>query len=104
MSALDATAADAGRARHGWWLAGSYLAVVAVVSAYLAYRFIWAPANSELLGVYLILLSMPWSMLGFRLLDGAGGAAVGIALVALGVAANAYILYRVGGGRGRSSV
>jgi hypothetical protein len=70
------------------------LAVVALVCLYLGYRFVYRPANSELLGVYLVVLALPWSLLAAAL--GTVGLALG---VPGGVALNAWLLFRLAGGR-----
>lgn len=82
------------RFRAGWRLAGPYLLLVAAVALYVGYRLLFRPANSELVGVYLVVLGLPWSLLG-----AAGGViGIGLALVA-GIGLNAWLLYRLGGGR-----
>ena len=43
------------------WLAGTYLALVALAGLYLAYRLLFAPTNSEFAGMPLLVLSLPWS-------------------------------------------
>jgi hypothetical protein len=43
------------------WLAGAYLVLVGLAGVYVAYRLLFAPANSEFAGMPLLILALPWS-------------------------------------------
>ncbi len=78
---------------RAWLLAGPYLGLVLLCAGYIAYRLTFAPANSELLGVYLVFLSLPWSLMAAPLgMAGLVGGVVG------GIGLNAWLLYRLGRG------
>jgi hypothetical protein len=47
--------------RWDLWLPGVYLGLVALSVSYLGYRLIFAPTNSEFAGMPLLLLALPWS-------------------------------------------
>ncbi len=71
-------------------LPGAYLVLVALSGAYLGVRLVFFPINSELAGLPLLILSLPWSDgLASRL--GAGGIAGWISLLG-GIAANLLLL------------
>ena len=80
--------------RWDLWLAGGYLALVALSVAYLGYRLAFAPINSEFAGMPLLLLSLPWS----DWLAPVAGASpiVGWLGLGAGVLANAFILSLIG--------
>ena len=77
--------------RGGWRFAAPYLTVVALVLLYLGYRFTYAPTNSELLAVYVVILALPWSLLAVP----AGSIGLVIAIPG-GLALNAWLLFRLG--------
>ncbi len=82
--------------RARWRLSGPYLLLVVAVGLYTAGRLALRPANSELVGVYLVVLALPWSLLGAALADDSAGG-IGLAIAA-GIALNAWLLHRLGGG------
>ena len=80
--------------RGAWRFAGPYLALAGTVALYTAARLTLHPANAEFVGVYLVILGLPWSLLGAAL---AGDGAVMISLAVVGgITLNAWLLYRLG--------
>ena len=55
------------RSRWGTVCGGVYLALVILAGAYAAYQLIFNTANSELCGVPLIMVTLPWSLMLFQL-------------------------------------
>ena len=84
------------RVRWDLWLAGVYLALVALSLLYLGYRLLFAPTNSEFAGMPLLLLSLPWSD-WLAPVAGASAVAGWLGLLA-GVLVNAIALALVGRG------
>ena len=86
--------------RLGLLLSGSYLALVLLATALIAYARLVHPGNSELVGMPLILFTQPWSQLLFRLLEIVHFNhrlwPVSAALLLSCAGLNAFILYQIG--------
>jgi hypothetical protein len=68
-----------------------------VTILYVGYEMRHAPASSALTGVYLIVLTLPWSLLLGQLV-GANGGWLAWACLGIGFLINSAIVYSVGGG------
>lgn len=80
------------RSRLGWLATAPYLAVLFAAVAYLLVRVAVAPAASELAAVPLVVLALPWSIIGISL-----GESVGLWVGFIGgLVLNAALCYRVG--------
>ena len=92
------------RLRVGQVLCWAYLAVVV---AWMAYQFVARPATSELAGVGVVVLALPWSLVVLPLAMMLGGVAslvVIIAGIVGGIVLNAWLLYRIGRPRASTSI
>ena len=85
--------------------AGAYLALYGAAFAYVAYRLFFQPANSELVGLLLIALTLPWSTPALSGLEALGfrfeSVPVNLAIMALMALPNALVLYALGALAGR---
>jgi hypothetical protein len=84
--------------RLGWLATVPYFASLVAAVAYLLFRVAVAPASSDLAAVPLVVLALPWSILGISLGETIGlGESVGlwIGFVA-GLIVNAAICYQIG--------
>ena len=80
------------KSRLGWLATAPYFALLLAAVAYLLYRVVVAPASSELAAVPLVVLALPWSILGISL-----GEPIGLWVGFLGgLVLNAVLCYRVG--------
>ena len=78
--------------RLGWLATVGYFTLLFSAVAYLIYRVAVAPAASELAAVPLVVLALPWSILGISL-----GESVGLWVGFLGgLVLNAVLCYRLG--------
>ena len=78
--------------RLGWFATAPYLAMLVGAAAYLLYRVAVAPASSELAAVPLVVLALPWSILGISL-----GESVGLWIGFVGgLVLNAALCYSLG--------
>jgi hypothetical protein len=78
--------------RLGWLATVPYFALLVAAVVYLLFRVAVAPASSELAAVPLVVLALPWSILGISL-----GESVGLWIGFLGgLVVNAAICYRIG--------
>jgi hypothetical protein len=78
--------------RLGWLATAPYFALLIAAVGYLIYRVIVAPGASELAAVPLVVLALPWSILGISL-----GESVGLWVGFIGgLIVNAALCYRVG--------
>ena len=78
--------------RLGWLATAPYLALLLAATAYLLYRVAVAPGSSELAAVPLVVLALPWSILGIALGDSVG---LWIGFVG-GLVLNAALCYGIG--------
>ena len=78
--------------RLGWLAAVSYFAVLIVAVGYFTYRVIVAPGASELAAVPLVVLALPWSILGISLSESLG---LWVGFIG-GLVLNAALCYRLG--------
>ncbi len=85
------------RSRLGAVLALAYSFLMLVAVAYVGYRFRYAPRNSELLGVYLIVLTLPWSLLLGQVVGSNGGWAAWVC-IGVGFLINAGLVFWIGTG------
>ena len=86
-------------------LARIYGVICLVAIAYAGYRFIFAPANSELAGVPLVVLGLPWTLVMTPIALMVGGPASAFIIaggVIGGCALNVWLLNRIGARRGTS--
>ena len=85
------------RSRLGAVVTLAYSFLMLATVAYVGYRFLYAPRNSELLGVYLIVLTLPWSLLLGQVVGSNGGwAAWGC--IGAGFLINAALVFWIGTG------
>jgi hypothetical protein len=78
--------------RLGWLATVPYFAVLFAAVGYLLFRVAVAPAASELAAVPLVVLALPWSILGISF-----GESVGLWVGFLGgLVLNAALCYRIG--------
>ena len=78
--------------RLGWLATVPYFALLVSAVVYLIYRVAVAPAASELAAVPLVVLALPWSILGISF-----GESVGLWIGFLGgLILNAALCYRLG--------
>jgi hypothetical protein len=78
--------------RLGWLATAPYFALLLAAVAYLLYRVTVAPGSSELAAVPLVVLALPWSILGISL-----GESVGLWVGFIGgLILNAALCYRIG--------
>ncbi len=78
--------------RLGWLATAPYFALLFAAVGYLIYRVVVAPGSSELAAVPLVVLALPWSILGISL-----GESVGLWVGFLGgLILNAALCYRIG--------
>jgi hypothetical protein len=85
------------RSRLGAVVTLAYSFLMLATVAYVGYRFLYAPRNSELLGVYLIVLTLPWSLLLGQLVGSSGGW-VAWACIGAGFLVNAALVFWIGTG------
>jgi hypothetical protein len=85
------------RSRLGATLALGYAGLMLVAVLYVGYEMRYAPASSALTGVYLIVLTLPWSLLLGQLV-GANGGWLAWACLGIGFLINSAVVYWVGGG------
>ncbi len=78
-----------------------YLLLCVGAFAYVAYRLNFQPANSELLGVWLLLLASPWGMMSVDALGRLGGMWQVTAALAGLCLLNTFLLYGLGALLGR---
>lgn len=80
--------------------AGIYLAVFAAAFAYVIFQLAFHPANSELVGVLLVVLTLPWSLPLLAALDHLGyhfqNLAANMAVMVLLALPNTLVLYALG--------
>lgn len=91
------------RSRTGTLLAGIYLLASAAALAFMLYVRISDPMHSEFSGLFLVILTLPWSLLSVLLIDSIGimdtfGLIAPLVALLFCVAINAGILYWVGRG------
>jgi uncharacterized SAM-binding protein YcdF (DUF218 family) len=81
--------------------AATYLVLCLLAGAYV----LWSPGAMELSGVLLVILALPWSLIGTAAIVSGGGSSAWLfaAAVGLGFLVNAWLLYRLGRARGRVS-
>lgn len=80
------------KSRLGWLATAPYFALLFAAVGYLLYRVVVAPAASELAAVPLVVLALPWSILGISF-----GDSIGLWVGFLGgLVLNAVLCYRVG--------
>ena len=92
------------KSKLGLALAAVYLAVVAAALIYAVYLFKFDVGNSELAGVPVIVLTLPWSMMivsAFNSMPG-NSLALGFAVLVFSALVNAAILYLIGALTGRA--
>jgi hypothetical protein len=78
--------------RLGWLATAPYFALLVAAIGYLIYRVVVAPGSSELAAVPLVVLALPWSILGISL-----GESVGLWVGFIGgLILNAALCYRIG--------
>ena len=78
--------------RLGWLATAPYFGLLIAAAAYLIYRVVVAPGASELAAVPLVVLALPWSILGISL-----GESVGLWVGFIGgLVLNAALCYRMG--------
>jgi hypothetical protein len=78
--------------RLGWLATTPYLGLLIAAAAYLIYRVVVAPGASELAAVPLVVLALPWSILGISL-----GESVGLWVGFIGgLVLNTALCYRMG--------
>ncbi len=78
--------------RLGWLATVPYFVLLLGAVAYLIYRVAVAPASSELAAVPLVVLALPWSILGISF-----GESVGLWVGFIGgLVLNATLCYRIG--------
>ena len=78
--------------RLGWLATAPYFALLLAAIGYLIYRVAVAPASSELAAVPLVVLALPWSILGISF-----GESVGLWVGFIGgLMLNAALCYRLG--------
>ena len=78
--------------RLGWLATAPYFALLFAAIGYLIYRVAVAPSASELAAVPLVVLALPWSIVGISL-----GESVGLWVGFLGgLVLNAALCYRLG--------
>jgi hypothetical protein len=85
------------RSRLGAVLTLAYSFLMLVTVAYVGYRSLYAPRNSELLGVYLIVLTLPWSLLLGQVV-GSNGGWVAWGCIGAGFLINAALIFWIGTG------
>ena len=78
--------------RLGWLATVPYFALLLGAVAYLIYRVAVAPASSELAAVPLVVLALPWSILGISFGDSVG---LWVGFIG-GLVLNATLCYRIG--------
>ena len=78
--------------RLGWLATAPYFALLLAAAAYLIYRVVVAPGSSELAAVPLVVLALPWSILGISFGESAG---LWIGFIG-GLILNAALCYRIG--------
>ncbi|GAA3397822.1 SCO4225 family membrane protein [Cryptosporangium minutisporangium] len=72
------------------WFSRAYLAGVAVVTALVTVSLVtWDQPDANLAGIWVILVTLPFSLLGIVATDSAAGPAVLMAAVVLGAVINA---------------
>jgi hypothetical protein len=80
------------KSRLGWLATAPYFVLLFAAVAYLLHRVVVAPASSELAAVPLVVLALPWSILGISF-----GESVGLWVGFLGgLVLNAVLCYRIG--------
>jgi hypothetical protein len=78
--------------RLGWMATAPYFGLLIAAVGYLIYRVVVAPGASELAAVPLVVLALPWSILGISL-----GESVGLWVGFIGgLILNAALCYRMG--------
>jgi hypothetical protein len=78
-------------------LAWGYLALCGAAVAYMLAQWTWNAANSELSGVALVVLGLPWTLLLPATIGTISSSAwLAILVVVSGCAVNAWLLSRVG--------
>ncbi len=91
------------QSKSGAIFAGIYLCVSAVALGFMLYLLIFDPAHSEFSGLYLVILTLPWSGLSVRIIDYFGimdtfGLVIPLSTLLLCVTINTVILYWIGRG------
>jgi hypothetical protein len=78
--------------RLGWFATAPYLGLLVAAVGYLIYRVAVAPGSSELAAVPLVVLALPWSIVGISL-----GESIGLWVGFIGgIVLNAVLCYRLG--------
>lgn len=78
--------------RLGWLATAPYIAALLVAVAYLLFRVAVAPTASELAAVPLVVLALPWSILGISIEESVG---LWVGFIG-GLILNAALCYRIG--------
>ena len=101
---------DRAKFRMGIWFAAVYLAIFALAVGSMFYFLIFHTSQSEFCGVLPILVTLPWSILAFPVIQGSGYVAwyethspnpavyglLAVAPLAICAAINAWLVYQAG--------
>lgn len=96
----------AAKSKAGFIFLGVYLAPTLAAFSFAFYIIAFHPVKSEFVGVYPVIMTLPWSILGLSLMgDSTMGDStiVGIIILVAGSFVNSWIFYRIGVAAGKST-